>query len=272
MFQAATVQMTSGPEVDTNLAVAEVFIEDAVQAGARLVVLPENFALMPRHDAQRLAARETPGSGPIQDFLARTANRHGIVLVGGTVPLATSDPSRVRAACLVYGPQGTVLARYDKIHLFDVDLGQGHAPYRESAGFEPGAQVVVADTPLARIGLAVCYDVRFPELFRALAAAGAELLVLPSAFTEDTGRAHWEVLVRARAIENQCYIIAPGQCGTHATARRTWGHSLIVNGWGEVLSELAQDVPGVACARVDLDDQKALRARFPALAHRRLGA
>jgi deaminated glutathione amidase len=270
MLTAAAVQMTSDADVAENLAAAGALIAQAAAQGAGLVVLPENFALMARSDAQRLAAREVPGDGPIQDFLATAARRHGVVLVGGTVPLAAHDPQRVRAACLVYGPDGTLLARYDKLHLFDVDVGESGGRYRESAGFEPGDAPVVADTPVGRIGLAVCYDLRFPELFRALAERGAQILVLPSAFTEPTGRAHWHVLVRARAIENLCHLIAPAQGGQHATGRRTYGHSLIVNAWGEVLSEIAHDAPGVAAAPLDLAAQEALRARFPALAHRRL--
>lgn len=272
MFTAAAIQMTSGAEVDVNLAAAGELIAQAAAGGARLVVLPENFAVLPRRDADRLAVCEAPGRGPIQDFLAAQARAHGIVLVGGTAPLTADDPQRVRAACLVYGPDGACLARYDKMHLFDVEVDEGRGHYRESAGFEPGSEVVVAATPLGAIGLAVCYDLRFPELFRALIDRGAELITLPSAFTEPTGRAHWELLVRARAVENLCHVIAPGQGGLHATGRRTWGHSLIVDPWGEVLGRLAHEDPGVVLAGIDLERQAKLRTRFPALSHRRLGS
>jgi nitrilase len=271
-FTAAVVQMVSGSEVAANLASAGRLIEQAAQAGARLVALPENFALLGRREQDKLAVAESDGAGPIQDFLAQTAQRHGIYLIGGTIPLRSADPQRVRAACLLHGPDGQRLARYDKIHLFDVDVGEvgGGERYRESASIEPGDAVVTVDTELGRIGLAVCYDLRFPELFRALLAQGAQILVLPSAFTETTGAAHWHLLCRARAVENLCYLLAPGQGGLHDNGRRTYGHSLIAGPWGEVLAEHAEIGEGVACAEIDLAVLHGLRACFPAVQHRRL--
>ena len=270
-FTAAVVQMVSGSEVAENLANAGRLIAEAAQAGARLVALPENFALLGRREQDKLAVAEPDGVGPIQDFLAATAQRHGIHLVGGTIPQRGADPNRVRAACLLHGPDGRRLARYDKIHLFDVNVGaDGDERYRESASIEPGEAVVTVATELGRIGLAVCYDLRFPELFRALLAQGAEILVLPSAFTETTGAAHWHLLCRARAVENLCYLLAPGQGGLHDNGRRTYGHSLIAGPWGEVLADHADSGEGIACAQIDLAAMDRLRARFPALQRRRL--
>ncbi|MBC7162209.1 MAG: carbon-nitrogen hydrolase family protein [Immundisolibacter sp.] len=271
-FTAAVVQMVSGSDLAANLASAGRLIGQAAQAGARLVALPENFALLGRREQDKLAVAEPDGAGPIQDFLAEMAQRHGIYLVGGTIPLHGADPQRVRAACLLHGPDGRCLARYDKIHLFDVEVGDPSSGerYRESASIEPGDAVVTVDTELGCIGLAVCYDLRFPELFRALLARGAQILVLPSAFTEITGAAHWHLLCRARAVENLCYLLAPGQGGQHDNGRRTYGHSLIAGPWGEVLAEYADTGEGVACAQIDLAAMDRLRARFPALLHRRL--
>lgn len=272
-FTAAAVQMVSGSDVKTNLATAGRLIGQAAQAGARLVALPENFALLGRREQDKLAVAEPDGAGPIQDFLADTACRHGIHLIGGTIPLRGADPQRVRAACLLHGPDGQRLARYDKIHLFDVEVGEsaaGGERYRESASIEPGQTVVTVNTELGCIGLAVCYDLRFPELFRALQARGAQILVLPSAFTETTGAAHWHLLCRARAVENLCYLVAPGQGGLHDNGRRTYGHSLIASPWGEVLAERIEMGEGTVCATIDLAAMERVRERFPALQHRRL--
>jgi predicted amidohydrolase len=272
-FTAAAVQMVSGSDVKTNLATAGRLIGQAAQAGARLMALPENFALLGRREQDKLAVAEPDGAGPIQDFLADTACRHGIHLIGGTIPLRGADPQRVRAACLLHGPDGQRLARYDKIHLFDVDVGEsaaGGERYRESASIEPGQTAVTVNTEQGCIGLAVCYDLRFPELFRALQARGAQILVLPSAFTETTGAAHWHLLCRARAVENLCYLVAPGQGGLHDNGRRTYGHSLIASPWGEVLAERIEMGEGTACATIDLAAMERVRERFPALQHRRL--
>lgn len=268
MKKFAAIQMTSGPEVASNLAAAETLIAAAAGAGAGLVALPENFALMARSDAERLAVAEDDGHGPIQAFLADCARRHGVWLVGGTLPVKTAQPKKVRSACLLFDDQGRRVARYDKIHLFDVTLPNGEQ-YRESAVFESGTEVVVADTPFGKLGLAVCYDLRFPELFRAMLGRGAEIFVVPSAFTALTGRAHWEVLVRARAIENLAWMIAPAQGGRHANGRETHGHSMVVNPWGEILAH-QENGPGVVLAVCDPLRQREIRAQLPSLQHRKL--
>lgn len=262
--------MASGPAVDANLAEAARLVAYAARAGARLIALPENFALMALNDADRLAAAEADGAGPIQDRLSQLAREHGVWLVGGTIPLKTADPTRVRAACLVYDANGRRVARYDKMHLFDVRLGNGEE-YRESNSIEAGSEAVVLDTPWGRLGLAVCYDLRFPELFRELLAKGAEIYAVPSAFTAHTGRAHWETLVRARAIENLAYVLAPDQGGRHANGRETHGETLIVNPWGEVLDRIPKG-PGVAIAELDLNFLREARERLPCIDHRRLKA
>ncbi|MBY5269126.1 carbon-nitrogen hydrolase family protein [Spiribacter salinus] len=266
--RAAVVQMVSGAEVSGNLEQAGKGIDAAVRQAADLVVLPENFACMGRREGDILAVGEADGTGPIQAFLADTARAHGITLVGGSVPLKGPEPDRVRPACLVYGPDGTRLARYDKRHLFDVALADGEG-YRESATFAPGDRPVTVTTPAGRLGLSICYDLRFPEHYRALVDQGAEILLAPSAFTATTGAAHWSVLVRARAIENLCFMVAPGQGGQHASGRATHGESLIVNAWGEVQARCpVGGGPDVAVADLNRGALPALRARFPALSHR----
>ncbi len=270
MTRVAAVQMASGPAVPANLDEAARLIDAAVTDGARLVVLPENFAIMPLNDADRTAVAETDGQGPIQDFLAAQARRHRAWLVGGTIPLAANDPDKVRSACLLFNAHGERVARYDKIHLFDVSLDNGEQ-YQESRRFEPGDETVVADTPYGALGLAVCYDLRFPELFRRLLDHGAELFAVPSAFTAHTGQAHWEVLVRARAIENLVYVIAAAQGGHHANGRETHGDSMIVSPWGEVLARLARGA-GYAIAECDRARLQGVRANLPSIRHRRLPA
>jgi deaminated glutathione amidase len=266
-MKAAAVQMTSGPEVAQNLEQARVLIEGAAAQGARLVALPENFSFMGLKDADKRAVAEVEGGGRVQDFLAATAARLKVWLVGGTVPLRAGADGRVAAASLVYDADGRCVARYDKIHLFDVDIPGRAESYRESAHVAPGARPVVIDTPVGRLGLSVCYDVRFPELYRHLSAAGAQLLVVPSAFTSPTGRAHWETLLRARAIENLCYVIAPAQSGFHPSGRETYGDSMIVDFWGRILQRVPRGT-GCAVAELDLARQAGVRETFPALAHR----
>jgi nitrilase len=268
MTKVAAIQMTSGPEVAPNLAAADRLVADAAAAGAGLAVLPENFALMARTDAERLGAAEDDGRGPIQDFLADCARRHGIWLVGGTLPIKGGQAAKARAACLLFDDRGRRVARYDKIHLFDVQLPNGEQ-YRESAAFEPGSEIVVADTPVGKLGLAVCYDLRFPELFRAMLDRGAELFAVPSAFTALTGRAHWEILVRARAVENLACVVAAAQGGRHASGRETFGHSMVVNAWGEILAQ-RESGAGIAAAECDRARQADIRARLPSLRHRRI--
>ena len=266
--RAAAIQMVSGDEVSGNLDQARHWIEAATHQGANLVALPENFACMGRREGDVLAIGEADGAGPIQAFLAATARAHGITLVAGSVPLIGPEQGRVRPACLVYGPEGGRLARYDKRHLFDVALSDGEG-YRESATFAPGDQPVTVMTPAGCLGLSICYDLRFPEHYRALVDQGAEILLAPSAFTATTGAAHWSVLVRARAIENLCFMVAPGQGGQHASGRATHGESLIVDAWGEIQARCAVGGgPGLAVADLHRGELPALRARFPALSHR----
>jgi nitrilase len=268
--RVAAIQMVSGTVVSENLAEAARLIDAAVSDGAGLVVLPENFAIMPRSDADRLTAVEKDGQGPIQEFLSTQSRRHRVWLVGGTIPLVANSANKVRAACLLFNDRGERVARYDKIHLFDVSLDNGEQ-YLESRSFEPGDEVVVADTPCGKLGLAVCYDLRFPELFRRLLDQGAELFVVPAAFTAHTGKAHWEVLVRARAIENLAYVIAAAQGGHHANGRETHGDSMIVNPWGEVLARRAHGA-GHAIADCDRARLQSVRASLPSIRHRRLSA
>src|SRR5579863_4285064 len=266
-MKAAAVQMTSGPEVAQNLEQARVLIEEAAARGARLVALPENFSFMGLKDVDKRAVAEADGAGPVQDFLAATAARLKLWLVGGTVPLRAGPDGRVAAASLVYDSDGRRVARYDKIHLFDVDIPGRAESYRESAHVAPGSQATVLDTPAGKLGLSVCYDIRFPELYRHLSASGAQLLSIPSAFTAPTGRAHWETLLRARAIENLCYVIAPAQTGFHPSGRETYGDSMIVDYWGRVLQRVPRG-RGWAVAEVDLARQAGVRETFPALGHR----
>lgn len=266
--RVAALQTVSGPEVQANLDVAADLIAQAVAAGAQIVALPEYFAVLSADEMTKVRLRETPGSGPIQDFLAQQALRHGVWIVGGTLPLLAESPGRVRNSVLVFDPAGRPAARYDKIHLFGFD--NGGERYDESRTIEPGMDPVALDTPHGRIGLSVCYDLRFPELYRALGVP--DMIFVPSAFTATTGRAHWETLLRARAIENQCYVIAPAQGGEHPGGRRTWGHSMIVDPWGEILACRNEDGPGMAVADLDPQRLATVRQQLPALAHRRLGA
>ena len=263
----AALQMSSGGDRDVNLATADRLLRAAVARGARLAVLPENFSLMAQRDADRRALAEADGAGPVQEFLARTARELRLWIVAGSVPLANAPGERPFQTCLVYDASGARVARYDKIHLFDVELPDRAESYRESAHMAPGNKVVALDTPAGRLGLSICYDLRFPELYRALQAAGAQWFVVPAAFTAATGEAHWEALLRTRAIENLSYVVASAQCGTHPNGRRTWGHSLIVDYWGRVLSQLPEG-EGVVTAIIDRSAQAAARRRFPALSHR----
>jgi len=268
MSRVAGIQLCSGPDVSENLRSASRWLDEAARREARLAVLPENFAFLGRSDRERLAAAEPFGDGRIQTFLAERARELGMWIVGGTVPIATPAGERVRAACLLYDERGSLAARYDKIHLFDVSLPDRNEHYRESSATEPGAEMCVAPTPFGKLGLAVCYDVRFPELFRRLLDAGMELLALPAAFTVPTGRAHWEVLIRARAIENLCPVIAAAQEGRHPHGRETYGDSMLVSAWGEVLERLPHG-EGVIVAELEAMRGGEVRARFPALDHRR---
>ena len=264
-FKVAAVQMASGPNVAGNLSEARRLIAEAAKQGARLVVMPEFFAIMGMNEQDKVAVREQPGSGVIQSFLSETARKHKIWLVGGSIPLAASTPDKVLNTCLVFDETGEQVARYDKIHLFNLDLGNER--YHEAKTIEQGRQVVVVDSPFGRIGLAVCYDLRFPELFRAM--HNVDIIVLPATFTETTGKMHWEVLVRARAIENLAYVVAAAQGGYHVSGRETHGNSMIVDPWGRVLDRLPRG-SGVVVAEVNPPYQASLRASLPALSHRTL--
>ena len=264
-FKVAAIQMASGPNVAGNLSEARRLIAKAVEQGARLVVLPEFFAIMGMNEQDKVRVCEQAGDGPIQSFLSETARHYNIWLVGGSVPLAASTPDKVLNSCLVFDEQGKQVARYDKIHLFNLELG--NESYHEAKTIEPGNQVVVVDSPFGRIGLAVCYDLRFPELFRAM--KNVDIIVLPAAFTETTGKMHWEVLVRARAIENLAYVIASAQGGYHVNGRETHGNSMIVDPWGRVLDRLPRG-SGVVLAEINRSYQASLRTSLPALNHRTL--
>ncbi len=264
-YRVAAIQMVSEPDVAANLAAAGRLIGEAVAQGAQLIALPEYFPLVGRSETDKIGARERDGAGPIQDFLCETAARHGVWIVGGTLPLEASTADKVRNSCLVFDADGNRIVRYDKIHLFGFEHGTER--YRESLTIEPGSAVVAFDSPFGRVGLAVCYDLRFPELFRAMRAP--ELVVVPAAFTDITGKAHWELLLRARAVENQCYVVASAQGGEHTSGRITHGDSMVVDPWGVVQARLAKGC-GVVMAEVDLDHLATIRAKLPALAHRTL--
>ncbi|MHB1581378.1 MAG: carbon-nitrogen hydrolase family protein [Acidithiobacillus sp.] len=262
--QVAVVQMVSSDVLADNLAHAGDLLEQAAAGGAQLALLPENFALMGHDEKAKLAVMEMDGDGQIQSWLAAQAQRLGLWLIGGSIPLAAPD-GRCYAACLTFDPAGQRQARYDKIHLFDVDLAGGES-YRESRTIAPGSTPVAVTTPWGQLGLSICYDLRFPELYRSY--AGAELLVVPSAFTQQTGAAHWECLLRARAIENQAYVLAADQGGLHQNGRQTFGGSMIVDPWGQVLARMDQG-EGVALAQVDMEFLQRCRSNLPALQHRR---
>lgn len=261
--KVAGIQMASSPQVSSNLTEAERLIALAVEQGAKIVVLPEYFCIMGTKDIDKVAVREKAGDGLIQRFLSKMAREYEIWLIGGTVPLACNYPNKVRNSCLVYNDKGEQVARYDKIHLFGLDLGVEH--YHEEKTIEPGDTVVVVDTPYGKIGLSICYDLRFPELYRAMGEV--DIIVIPSAFTETTGKAHWESLIRARAIENLCYIIAPAQGGYHLSGRETHGNSMIVDPWGVILDRLPRG-SGVVIANINREYQAGLRNSLPALKHK----
>lgn len=277
---AAVVQMVSTGNVQANLTAAGRLIAEAAAAGAALVLLPENFAVLDGGPLSQYAEREGDDSALLQSFLQQKARQHGITLVAGTMPVVTrpASPSgvvetitdgRVRPSSLVYSPEGLLMARYDKMHLFDVQVADKQAQYMESRSFEPGSSIVTVATPFGKLGLSICYDLRFPELYRRLLDDGAEIITVPSAFTKVTGEAHWEILLRARAIENQCYVLAANQGGVHNASRETWGHSMIVDPWGNVMARVEKG-EGIAVAEIDLDYLHDLRSRMPVQAHRRL--
>jgi nitrilase len=271
MGTVAAIQMTSGHVVADNLDAAGRLLREAKERGAEIACLPENFPFIGLKDADKLAVAEPDGDGPIQRFLSDTARELKLWILGGTTVILGDSPTRVANTSLLVDADGRRVARYDKIHLFDVTIPGRTESYLESTHVMPGRDVVLADTPIGRLGLSVCYDMRFPELYRELVARGAQWLSMPAAFTVPTGQAHWETLLRARAIENLCYVVAPAQSGTHSSGRETYGDTLIVDYWGQVLSRLAKG-SGVVMAEFDLEKQAQTRARFPALHNRRLGS
>lgn len=266
-MQVAAIQMVSSPILSENLAVAEQLIDQAAAAGAKLILLPEYFCQIGLHETDKFAIAETVGAGPMQDCIASKAKQHAIWIAAGSLPLRIDQSPKVSNTTLLYGPDGTVRARYDKLHLFS--YLDGERDIDESRTMEAGAQVVTAETDVGRVGLSICYDLRFPELYRAM--EGVDLIVVPSAFTETTGRAHWEVLLRARAIENQCYVLAAAQGGTHSNGRRTFGHSMLIDPWGEIVASLPQG-EGVVIGEMSQERLVSVRKAIPALKHRRIPA
>lgn len=270
MLRAAVLQMVSGPDRDANLATAAELIAGAAAAGAGFAALPEFFAIISRDERAKYAIKEEFGHGPIQEFLRAQARRHDMWLLGGTIPVTSDEPERVYNCSLLFDPEGNCVARYDKMHLFDVRLDRdGAEQYNESATMKHGARPVVARTEFGNVGMSVCYDLRFPELYRSMLAEDIVMITAPAAFTARTGAKHWELLLRARAVENLSFVIAPAQGGVHNEQRTTWGHSMIVDPWGEVLCRVESGA-GIACADLDLEALRALRKSFPALSHRRL--
>ena len=270
MGKVAAIQMTSSHIVADNLAAAGELLREAKDLGCDIACLPENFSFIGLRDADKLQVAEPDREGPVQSFLSDTARKLKMWILGGTIVIRGDNERRVANASLLIDAAGKRVARYDKIHLFDVTIPGRDEQYRESTHVTPGRQLVVADTPVGKLGLSVCYDMRFPELYRELVSKGAEWLAMPAAFTVPTGRAHWETLLRARAIENLCYVVAPAQTGTHTSGRETYGDSLIVDYWGQVLSRLARG-SGVISAEIDLAKEAETRTRFPALDNRQLG-
>ncbi len=269
-MKIAAVQMVSAPEWAANRDAAARLIAQAAAAGAGLVLLPEYFCLMGRRDSDKLALAEPAGpasEGPIQRFLSDSAREHGVWLVGGTLPVATGEPDRVLNRCCVFAPDGTPAAHYDKLHLFAYD--NGRESYDEGRTLRAGSAPVAVQAGPLRVGLSICYDLRFPELYRALMTPPCDVLAVPAAFTYTTGRAHWELLLRARAVENQCYVLAAAQGGTHPNGRRTWGHSMVIDPWGEVL-QVQDEGEGFVMAEVDAERIAQVRTQLPALQHRRL--
>lgn len=267
IFKVAAIQMASSPQVPSNLTEAKRLIQIAAKEGAKLVVLPEYFCIMGMKDFDKVTVREMPNDGPIQKFLAKTAKEYKVWIIAGSVPLVSNFPNKVRNSCLVYNDKGEQVARYDKIHLFGLDLGTEH--YHEENTIESGDQIVTVDTPFGKIGLSICYDLRFPELYRAMGEV--DMIVVPAAFTDTTGKAHWETLIRARAIENQCYVVASAQGGYHLSGRETHGNSMIVDPWGVVLDRLARG-SGVVLANINRNYLQSLRQSLPALKHKTIRA
>lgn len=268
MSKLSVIQMTSTENVPENLRVVENLMQEAAHQGASVAILPEMFPIMCHDKNRKLHLSETYGHGPIQDFLATLAKKHHLYIVGGTIPIKTDDPTKSKAATLVFNHHGQIVARYDKMHLFDVIISDTES-YLESETIMPGDALTLVDTPCGKLALTVCYDIRFPELYRALFNQGAEIFAIPAAFTVKTGTAHWEVLARSRAIENFCYVAGAAQVGTHYQDRETYGHSLIVNPWGEIISSLTHEV-GVITAEINLNLLHTIRKNIPIEMHQKI--
>jgi len=267
---AAAIQMVSTSDVDANLRTAGDLLDQAAAMGTQLAVLPENWPLMGTTDRDKLLCQESYGRGPLQEFMSARARELGLWLIGGSIPLAAGDADHVYNSCLVYDPEGRCVSRYDKIHLFDVNIGRdGDESYRESDSISPGQEVIVVNTPFGNIGISICYDLRFPELYRSMLSRDVKIITVPSAFTRTTGKQHWELLLRSRAVENLCFVIAAGQGGQNNEKRATWGHSMIIGPWGDILASMDSG-PGVVCANLNLLHLHTIRESFPALDHRRL--
>lgn len=267
-MKAAVIQLVSSASIQANLSTIDCFLLQAKEEGASLVLFPENFAFMGLNDKDKWNIAEFFGQGEVQDWLSQRARMHGLWIIAGSMALK-GESQRVRSSCLVFDDKGLLVGRYDKIHLFDVQVSKTES-HRESLSVEPGTEMVVVDTPIGRVGLSICYDLRFPELYLSLTNKGAEILVVPSAFTAVTGKAHWEVLLRARAIENLCYVLASNQGGLHQSGRETYGHSMIIDPWGKILTSQASG-EGILFAEINLESQVALRQRFPSIKHHVLG-
>ncbi len=269
MSQLAAIQMSSGPNIQANLDEAARLISQAASQGAELIVLPENFSQMPMSDNERVENAEAIGDGKVQTFLSVQAKKNNSWIVGGTIPIKSDEVGKAYSSSLLYNSQGEQVARYDKIHMFDVLIEENNETYNESATTVAGDEVIVIDTPLGKLGLSVCYDLRFPELYRTMIDQGMEICAIPAAFTAFTGQSHWEPLIRARAIENQCYIIASAQGGYHVNNRQTYGHSMIVNPWGNILGNVGTG-PGVVITEMDRAVLETTRSKFQVLNHRKL--
>lgn len=274
MSKIAAIQMASGTNVSANLNEVSRQITSAVDAGAKLIVLPESFAIMGMQDSDQIKVAEDEGTGPIQEFLSEQAKRNKVWIVAGTIPIKlnsnnTDYENKVYASCLVYNEKGERVSRYDKVHLFDVHIESTSETYNESQTLEAGNKAVIVDTPFGKIGLAICFDLRFPELFRQLVLGGAEIIVLPAAFTASTGKAHWEILLRARAIENLCFVVASAQGGYHVNGRETYGDSMIIDPWGTIIDRLPQG-SGYVVADIDIESLHNIRKNFPVLKNRKM--
>tara|TARA_Y100000022_G_C13245519_1_gene374582 strand:+ start:1014 stop:1847 length:834 start_codon:yes stop_codon:yes gene_type:complete len=266
MAKVASIQLSSGPNIQANLLEVGKYLEQISKTDSRLVVLPENFAMMPENDSEFLTNSETEGSGPIQDFISEKARIYKLWIIAGTIPIRTDNPKKVTSTTFVYNDLGEVVTRYDKIHLFDVELPNSDESYNESEVFQNGKDLKVVKTPIGVIGLSICYDLRFPELFRLQKSHNVEILVIPSAFTEQTGKVHWETLVKARAIENLCYVVTSCQDGYHISGRQTHGNSMIVNPWGQIMSRLSSG-SGFIESEIDIKKLNSIREKFPVLEH-----